>query len=119
MEDPVKLVVVALEVEVEVQLEPNLPKTVELHPEVVVEAPMGQLQVGVEVEVMRAESDWPMRVEMAEMLRVPMRIRVAEAEALAKPVAVAEVLRQPKRVLVVAVAVRHYILRHFWVRQRR
>ena len=80
---------------------------------------MGQLQVRVEVELMRADPDWPMRAETAEMPQVPMRIRALVAEVLAKPVAVAGVLRRLKLLQAAVVVVRHYIPGHFWVRKRR
>ena len=68
---------------------------------------MGQLQVGVELELMRADPDWPMRAETAEMPQVPMRIRALVAEVLAKPVAVGEVLRRVKLVQAAVVVVPH------------
>lgn len=93
--DPVKRVVVALVAAVEAQLV----KTVQrVEAAAVVEVPVGQLEVRLEVEVMRAESDRPIQAEMEEIARVPMRIRVAVAEVLAKPAAVAVVLRRLKMV---------------------
>ena len=102
--DPLKRVVVARVVEVEVQLA----KTVQrVEAAAVVEVPVGPLEVRLEVEVIQAESDRPIQVEMVEITRVPMRIRVAVAEVLAKPVAVAEVLRRLKMVQAAVVVVPH------------
>ncbi len=75
--------------------------------EAVVEVPVGQLQVRVEVEAMRVQADRPIRAEMAEIALLPMRIRVAVAEVPAKLVAVAEVLRRLKMVQAVVVMVPH------------
>ncbi len=63
--------------------------------------------MGVELELIRAIPDYPMRVEMAEIARVPMQIRALVAEVLAKPVAVAEVLRRMKLLQAAVVVVPH------------
>ncbi len=68
---------------------------------------MGQLEVRLEVEVMRAESEQLMRAEMADIARLRMRIRVAVVEALAKPVVVVVVLRPLKQVQAAVVVVPH------------
>jgi len=94
-----------------VEAEAPLAKTVELVEAAVVaavvEVPVGQLEVRLELELIRAESERPMRAEMAEIAQVPMRIRALVAEVLAKPVAVAEVLRRMKLLPAAVVVVPH------------
>ncbi len=94
--DPLKRLVVALVVEAEAQLAKTVQLVEAAAVAAVVEVPVGQLEVRLELELIRAESERRIQVEMAEMPQVSMRIRVLVAEALAKPVAVAEVLRRMK-----------------------
>ncbi len=100
-------IVVALVVEAAVELAKTVQLVEAAAVAAVVEVPVGQLEVRLELELIRAESERPMRAEMAEIAQVPMRIRAPVAEALAKPVAVAEVLRRMRLLQAAVVVVPH------------